>query len=185
MAVDRRLVIGATAAVVVLVVLSRFWPVASSISSAPPAGTPSAARGTAAITGQTIEPAAPVKLEALTATRDEPGAAARNPFRFQPRVAPPPLRPATPPPVIELPRGPVPPAGPPPAPPIPLKFMGVLERANGVKWAALSDGKSGPMYGKEGDIIDGRYLIVKIGAESIEMTYPDGRGRQVIRLSGQ
>ena len=26
------------------------------------------------------------------------------------------------------------------------------------------------MYGKDGDIIDGRYLIVKIGTESIEMT---------------
>ena len=41
------------------------------------------------------------------------------------------------------------------------------------------------MYGKDGDIIDGRYLIVKIGTESIEMTHADGRGRQVIRLTGQ
>jgi hypothetical protein len=41
------------------------------------------------------------------------------------------------------------------------------------------------MYGKEGDIIDGRYRIVRIGAESIELTYLDGRGRQTIRLSGR
>ena len=41
------------------------------------------------------------------------------------------------------------------------------------------------MHGKEGDIIDGRYRILKIGTESIEMAYPDGRGRQTIRLTGQ
>jgi hypothetical protein len=77
------------------------------------------------------------------------------------------------------------PSGPPPAPPIPLKLIGVLVRENGVKWAILSDGKSGPMYGKDGDIVDGRYVIVKIGTESVEITYTDGRGKQVIRLTGQ
>jgi hypothetical protein len=41
------------------------------------------------------------------------------------------------------------------------------------------------MQGKDGDIIDGRYRIVKIGTESVELTYVDGRGRQVIRLTGQ
>jgi hypothetical protein len=65
-----------------------------------------------------------------------------------------------------------------------LKFIGTLTRANGVQWAALSDGKN-VSYGREGDIIDGRYRIVKIGTESIELTYVDGRGRQVVRLTGQ
>ena len=86
--------------------------------------------------------------------------------------------------MTEAPRSQAPPSGPPPAATIPLKLIGVLERANGVKWAVLTDGK-GPMYGKDGDIIDGRYMIVKIGTESIEMTHADGRGRQVIRLTGQ
>lgn len=132
-------------------------------------------------------PVAPVKLRALTATRDEPGEAKRNPFRFQPKPVPPPPRPViTGPPPSTEPARPAPPPGPPPLPPIPLKFVGVLERANGVKWAVLTDGKSPtPMYGKDGDIIDGRYQIVKIGTESIEMTYADGRGRTVIRLTGQ
>ncbi len=80
---------------------------------------------------------------------------------------------------------PVVPPGPPPPPPIPLKFIGVVERANGVKWAVLSDGKSAPQHGKEGDVIDGRYRIVKIGTESVELTYVDGRGRQTVRLTGQ
>jgi hypothetical protein len=126
-----------------------------------------------------------VKLDALRTSRGEPGSDARNPFRFKPKATPPPPpRPLTPP-VTEAPRPQVP-SGPPPPPPIPLKFIGVLERANGVRWAVLSDGKSSvPLYGKDGDIIDGRYTIVKIGTESIEMTHADGRGRQVIRLNGQ
>jgi hypothetical protein len=82
------------------------------------------------------------------------------------------------------PSRPLPPPGPPPAPPIPLKFIGILTRANGVQYAVLSDGKV-PMHGREGDIIDGRYRIVKIGTESIELTHLDGRGRQVVRLTGQ
>jgi hypothetical protein len=41
------------------------------------------------------------------------------------------------------------------------------------------------MHGRDGDIVDGRYRIVKIGAESVELTYADGKGRQVVRLTGQ
>lgn len=181
MAVDRRqLLMGSAAGAVVILALWGLWP-----STPAPARATTAARGKAAAT-EAPGPMAPVKLAALTASREEPGEAARNPFRFQPRAVPPPPRATViAPPVIDTPRVAGPPPGPPPAPPIPLKFTGMIERANGVKWAVLTDGKSGPMYGKDGDIIDGRYLIVKIGTESIEMTYADGRGRQVIRLTGQ
>ena len=47
----------------------------------------------------------------------------------------------------------------------------------------LSDGRMS-YHGREGEIIDGPYRIVRIGEESIEMEYVDGRGRQTIRLSG-
>jgi hypothetical protein len=92
---------------------------------------------------------------------------------------------SVPPPVVftEEPK-PAGPPGPPPPAPIQLKFIGIVTRANGVQWAVLSDGKV-PMHGREGDIVDGRYRIVKIGTESIEMAHLDGRGRQVIRLTGQ
>ena len=40
-------------------------------------------------------------------------------------------------------------------------------------------------YGREGEVIEGRYRIVKIGVESIELAYLDGRGRQTIRQTGQ
>jgi hypothetical protein len=132
---------------------------------------------------------APVKLEALTAERQPPSDTPRNPFRYQPKAPPPPPPPpikpvgTAPPPgnVSSEPARPIPPPGP---PPIPLKFVGILTRENGVQWAVLSDGKN-VSFGRDGDIIDGRYRIVKIGTESIELTYVDGRGRQVVRLTGQ
>ena len=161
-------------------------------SPAPPAPAPvrtQPARAKSAKDAQTPGPVAPVKLKELADTREQPGDATRNPFKFVPKlppkvIAPPPkVTPPTPTPG-ESTRPAPPPA--PIVPPIPLKLIGILERANGVKWAVLSDGKvPTPLYGKDGDIIDGRYQIVKIGTESIEMTYADGRGRTVIRLTGQ
>lgn len=66
-----------------------------------------------------------------------------------------------------------------------LKFIGLVDApAQGGKLAVLSDGRS-VFYGHEGEVIDGRFKIVRIGVESIEMMYADGRGRQTIRLSGQ
>jgi hypothetical protein len=79
------------------------------------------------------------------------------------------------------------PVGPPapPAPPaITLKFIGLVEKADGTRIAVLSDGKR-PISGREGEEIEGRYRIVKIGIESIEISYLDGRGRQTIKLTGQ
>ena len=183
MAVDRRQVwLGALLVAAVAVAGWQFWPSERAAASARPAARD---RGRQTAQPEVPKPVEPVKLNALTGSASEPGEAARNPFRFQPKVAPPPPRPEPAPPGQTPFAVPAPAPGPPPLPPIALKLIGVLERANGVKWAVLSDGKSAPMYGKEGEIIDGRYAIVKIGAESVEMTYADGRGRQVIRLTGQ
>jgi len=185
MAVDRRkLLTGGGAALVLIIAAWSLWPSPPQAAQAPPR-TNAAARSKSASGTDTLQPMAPVKLDVLNDSRDAPGEAARNPFRFEPRTAPAPPRAAVAQPVIEAPRTAPVPSGPPPVAPIPLKLIGVVERANGVKWAVLTDGKSGPMYGKDGDIIDGRYAIVKIGTESVEITYTDGRGRQVIRLTGQ
>ncbi len=173
---------GGAIAVLVLAMWS-LWPA----SPAPSASIVTPARGGQQSQTGAKAPLAPVNLEALDADREEPSQGQRNPFRYQPKVVPPPPKPvvtAPPTPIISEQLKPAVPAGPPPPPPIPLKFIGVLERANGVKWAVLSDGKN-TMHGRDGDIIDGRYQIVKIGTESIEMTYVDGRGRQVVRLTGQ
>ena len=131
-------------------------------------------------------PVVPLDLERLRRQRDTLAASGRDLFRFKPRAAPsPPPRPAQSP-VGAAPAGPVVPAGPPPPPPIQLKFIGLVEAPTRVgRLAILSDAKGNVFYGKEGDIIDGRYRVLKIGAESAELAYTDGRGRQVIRLTGQ
>jgi hypothetical protein len=41
------------------------------------------------------------------------------------------------------------------------------------------------MNGREGDLIEGRYRVLRVGADSLDLAYADGRGRQTIRLSGQ
>jgi len=168
-------------AIIVLAIWS-MWPSTPAPSAAAPA--PSA-RGAAQQSRTAAPSVPPVKLDSLTAERQPPNETPRNPFRYQPKSAPPPPRVTAPaPPVDAEPAKPLPPSGPPPPPPIPLKFIGILTRANGIQWAVLSDGKT-TMHGRDGDIIDGRYRIVKIGIESIELMYVDGRGRQVVRLTGQ
>ena len=123
---------------------------------------------------------ADVHLGALERDRVKPGESSRNLFRFRPKPAPP----APPPPRMVTAPAPVVPSGPPPPPPIPLKFIGIVEPGAAQKLAVLSDGRGAPLYGKEGDTVLGQYKILRIGTESIEMSYLDGRGRQTIRLSG-
>jgi hypothetical protein len=131
--------------------------------------------------GQTGAMTAPdVHLNALEGDRPKPVDAQRNLFRFKPKPAP--VAAARTAQVV-APVAPLAPPGPPPLPPIPLKFIGTV-RPGRMTIAVLSDGVGQPMYGKEGDTIAGRYRILRIGVESIEMSYLDGQGRQTIRLTG-
>lgn len=127
--------------------------------------------------------AAKVNLTELEKKRTGPADSGRNPFRFEPK-APPPPPPSEAASAAVATQVPMAPTGPPPPPPIPLKFIGLVEKIDGTKIAVLSDGRR-PHSGVEGQEIDGRYRILKIGTESIEMAYLDGRGRQTIRLTGQ
>ena len=131
-------------------------------------------------------PVTEVNLDDLEAARPEPEESTRNPFRFKPKPLPPP-----PPPMSMKPQtGPtdVGPLEPPPPPRIPLKFIGIMSAKEGDKLgriAILSDARGGVFYGREGETIEGRYRILKIGVESIDIAYLDGRGRQTIRHTGQ
>ena len=130
-----------------------------------------------------------IALDRLEKPAPEPTAAGRNPFRFEAQRQAAPSegheragRRSVP---DDEPAGPVPngagAAGP---PPIPLRFIGTVdELSRHLKLAVLSDGRN-VFYGREGDIIEGRYRILRIGVESIEMVYVDGRGQQTIRLTG-
>jgi hypothetical protein len=147
------------------------------------------ARGRAADRSVVEDQTAPagVNLSALTRSRGEPAETGRDPFRFRPKPAPPPPSAATGSaagkPTFQPPAAIIP-SGPPPPPPITLKFVGLVEKADGTRIAVLTDGHR-PIYGVEGQEVDGRYKILKIGVESVEISYLDGRGRQTIHLSGK
>jgi hypothetical protein len=127
-----------------------------------------------------------VRLDALNTARPEPGDVERNPFRFQPKAPPPPPRSQRPPEPQETFVPPPAPTGPPPPPPIPLRYVGLLGGPTQPdRVAVLSDARGNPFYGKEGDIIEGRYRVLRIAPDSVDVAYADGRGRQTLRLSAQ
>jgi hypothetical protein len=161
---------------VVLVVLSiGDGPAGTSATPSNPAGRTDAASG---------DVETDVKLELLEGHRDSLTDAARNPFRFEAK-APPPAPPRPPQDDAPIVFTPPPPTGPPPPPPIPLRFIGFVAEENGMPFAFFNDGRGNVFQGKEGDIIEGRYKVLRVGTDSVELAYLDGRGRQTIRLSGQ
>ena len=125
----------------------------------------------------------PVQLTALDPVpeRSEVG---RNPFGFGVRPVPPPPRPVsfTAAPVLPPPLPP-PPQGP---PPIRLKLTGMIEvPGNGRTMVVLKDGDTGASFQAfEGDIVDGKYRIVKVGLQSVVVSYVDGTGSRTIALGG-
>ncbi|MPY88156.1 MAG: hypothetical protein GEU99_09555 [Luteitalea sp.] len=165
--------------VLVLVLLWQWWNW-DSVDDANVAASPTQPRTASRETGQA--PSEPfegdVNLDALEQERPAPTGGGRNPFQFEADAPPPTTKPQ----VVKKPTGPPQPKGP---PPIPLKFIGTLFKQGWKgKVAVLSDGKS-VFHGKQGEVIDGRFRIVQIGEESVQLEYVGGQGRQVIRLSGQ
>lgn len=153
----------------------------------PPAGAAAArsARAPGQVASSGELPVTDLRLELLEGRRREPQNPERNPFRFQARPAPPPRPAAAPAPVAPAPPPPraVAPSGP---PPIPLRFIGLVDAPTQAgRLAIMSDGRGNVFYGKEGDIIEGRFRVVRVSTESVELSYLDGGGRQMIRLSGQ
>ena len=190
----RRQIVLTLVALVLALVVYQAWPRTSaapnpSSNDTRATATTGAARGAAANAANPPgTPQSPdVHLEALEAERPKPAPADRNLFRFKPKAPPPPPPTTTKPstgsvPVTQVPTGPPPP---PPAPPITLKFIGIADPGGGrAKIAVLTDGLGPPIAAAEGSVVFGRYRILKIGVESIEMAYLDGRGRQTIRLTG-
>jgi hypothetical protein len=121
-----------------------------------------------------------LRLGELKTPTAEPAETKRNLFREQPKAPPPP------PPRVSLPPPPpdpnAPPPPPPPPPPITLKLVAIVQGA-GKPVAALTDGRD-VFYGREGEIIEGRYRIIKINLESVDIAYVDGRGQKRVGLTG-
>jgi hypothetical protein len=174
---------------VVLVAVVYFVLVPALVTQTAPGGQVAAAGGRTAAS-QTSRPI-DVRLDALgkPAPPQDPEASRRNPFRMGAATPPPapegsaarlPAKPANP--VAPVPTGP---PAPPPVPPIPYRFIGVLSGVPGQgRIAVLTDGKT-VVHGTVNAVIEGRYRIVQIGEESLQIEHADGRGRQTIRLLGQ
>jgi hypothetical protein len=179
---SRQLVLGGLV-VALIAILVKVWP---GTSGAPPVTSNRPANTSAPRPpGRATEPGTPVvHLQTLNDDRPRPEGAERNLFRFRTKApAPAPSPVATAPVQPAVPAAPPGPPQPPPLAPITLKFIGLIGPDN-AKIAILSDGQNPPFLGKEGAIIEGRYRILKIGVESVELSYADGRGRQTIRLTG-
>jgi hypothetical protein len=162
------------------------WP--SGASGTSTRGAVPASSGRGGKTGQS-DAVTDIHLDLLQRERGDLQPPDRNPFRFERRAsaaaAAPPrsqvARQAAPAPVV-----PTEPLPPPPPPPIPLRFIGFLQPRDAAgRVAVLSDGRGNVFNGKEGDVIEGRYRLLRVGNDSADLIYLDGRGRQTIRLSGQ
>jgi hypothetical protein len=162
--------------VVLVIAIYRLWP--GSVETVTGRAT---ARAGARASGPSTITAPDVHLQVLNEERPKPvDRPQRDLFRFKPKPAPapPPVRQGSPS------AGPAAPSGPPPLAPITMRFIGIVEAPErSQKIAILTDGR-GIYRGREGDIIEGRYRLLRIGVESVDMAYLDGRGRQTIRLSG-
>jgi hypothetical protein len=176
----RRLALLVSLLVVILAIAAyQFWPAASAGAMVAATGrSGSRAPTTPALTVPEVH------LTALGEPKPSPGLdAPRDLFRFKSRTRPAPPVVATPV-VVEMPEAPSGPPPPPPIPPIALRFIGLVEATERSRKIAILSDARGIYQGREGDIIEGRYRILRIGVESVEMAYVNGTGRQTIRLSG-
>jgi hypothetical protein len=152
-------------------------------SSSAPAARPGSVKPVAsreAVARDRAASAPDVRLTALKAVKAMPAAKGRNLFRELPKAPPPPpprVVTQAPPPDPNAPQLP-----PPPPPPITLKLVAIVQ-GSGKPVVALTDGRD-MFYGREGDVIEGRYRIVKVNVESIDIAYVDGRGQRRLSLVG-
>ena len=189
MASDSRRQLPVLIGLVLTLVAVAWWQFGGASPAAPTVA--GKARRPAATAGRTPAATAPaeilvrgVGLERLDADRPAPEEGGRDPFRAaEPKRPDPPIaqQPRVPPTAPQTPSLPTPPM--PQVAAITVKFIGVVSRRDVGKVAILSDGKN-VYYGRAGEIVDGRWRIVSIGEESLQIEYVDGRGRQTVRMTG-
>lgn len=142
-------------------------------SAAKTLGKPAARKTGPVVLAQSLDPTLRVDLLKTSENVTYKGSG-RDIFQNQPE--PPPV-PKEIQPVINT--GPPPP---PPPPPIPLKFYGFTGNKSGPKQVFLSKGDD-IFIAKEGQIIDRRYKIIKIGPNSVEVEDVLTNNRQTLPLT--
>jgi hypothetical protein len=165
------------------VLVALLWP---RLRPAPEPAAPAVASSVPSPTAAPDGGALPVPDEVRLRSLETPGELSdpgRNPFTYGVRPPPPP------PPRVEMPVVP-PPVGPPPPPPgpppIPLRLTGltVLPETRRTM-VTLKDPATSAIYQAfEGDVVDGRYRVVKVGVQSVVLSYLDGSGIRTIGLGG-
>ncbi len=173
---------------VLVVVGWRYAPFGTTAAVKSPAsnGQERTAAPQSAASAQSSKPAAsalmpqPVNLDKLEPVPDEPGAG-RNLFRYGARALPPPPPPLPAPLPQPIVQGPPPP--PPGPPPIELQLKGVIKRPEGSTIVVLRDPKTDALLkGVEGEVLDGKYKILKVGDTSVIVSYLDGSGQRTLRI---
>ena len=174
-------------ALMVLAALSLAWTFTRSTSPAsvtatappPKAGTapPAGARGSSATSvANSVDPR--LRLDLLKSSEDiEYLGKGRNIFRAEAEPAPEIPKAITPPitqPVVQQ--------GPPPPPPITLKFFGFASQSGESKKVFLAQNDD-VFVASEGDIVKGRYKILRINPNSIEVEDVLNNNRQSIPLT--
>ena len=76
-----------------------------------------------------------------------------------------------------------PPPGPPPPPPIDLKFFGTASSANGTRQAFLLHGQD-LFLASDGDVVQRRYRVITVAANSILVEDMPNNNRQTLPLIG-
>ncbi|HZD30302.1 MAG TPA: hypothetical protein VE779_01445 [Candidatus Angelobacter sp.] len=148
-------------------------PTTASIAEAKKPAKPSARKPGPVLLAQSLDPT--LRLDLLNSSEDVSyKGAGRDIFQNQPEPA---AIPKVVKPVINT--GP---PTPPPPPPIPLKFYGYSGNKSGPKQVFLSKGDD-IFIAKEGQIVDRRYKILKIGPNSIEVEDVLTNHRQTLPLT--
>lgn len=182
-------ILAAVLAVLALAMLYRWLSGGGEESESPSAGARAPASTSTATAGQRTSPKAGTKGPLLAQTLDPTlrfdllktseevtyKGSGRDIFRSQ--AAPAPIPKPLPPD-----KQPKPVYTPPPPPPINLKFYGFAGRKDGYKRIFLSQGED-IFVAKEGDIVDRRYRIVKINANSVDVEDVLTNNRQTLPLS--
>jgi hypothetical protein len=158
-------------------------PVTAAQPASPGAARPAARRITAhgkkerAATEARLDPTLDLDLLAETEKTKYSGSG-RNIFVAQAEVIPPPIAP------VKLPESSGPPQPPPPPPPpaINLKYFGFANKPGEPKKAFLSQGED-VFIAVEGEIVDRRYKVIRIGPTSVEVEDVLYNNRQSIPLT--
>jgi hypothetical protein len=151
---------------------------ASSGQSAPLAP----ARGTSQTKKTDLDTPVAVNLAALEPGDTTSPESGRNPFRYGEPPKPPAPAYVPPPPQAYVPP---PPPPPPPPPQVKLKLVGTILAPGETRYrASFKDERDMQFSGVEGDVIDGRYKVIKVDSKSAVVSFLDGTGRRTLQVGG-